>query len=177
MFGQTSGNALGFGLFPGFLLAHTDDLLNLQAHTVSVEAQFEQDRSQTAWGKHYSKPVTGLGFNFFNFNNDKTGIAFSVQGNVKFDLIQLKRSSFAFRCGAGIGYLSKRFDLQTNIRNQAIGSHLNGFMQTALIYEHRLEHSTTSIWSCPFSFFQWSASNAQFGFESSFSLYEIFPFR
>lgn len=126
---------------PGFLLAHVPYLKNIESHTVGAELQIELDQSNTRWGRHYNAPVTGFGVNYINFGRDETGWAVSLQGNIKFKLIEKEQGALSFRLGAGIGYLNRIFDEVNNLRNQAIGSHLNGFMQTALFYERQLANS------------------------------------
>jgi hypothetical protein len=129
---------------PGYLLAHTPTLKNLESHIFALESQIEFGQSHKEWAENYKHPVTGFGFNYFNFGREETGWAVSLQGTVKFNVVYFRKNALAVRFGAGVGYLSEMFDPETNLRNQAIGSHFNGFMQTAFMFEHPMARSDFS---------------------------------
>ena len=58
--------------------------------------------------------------------------------HAKLNVVSFKNSNLKFRMGAGLAYLTEKFDVYSNRRNQAIGSHLNGSMQFGLLYHHQL---------------------------------------
>jgi hypothetical protein len=128
-----NSNYVSASYTPGFLLAHRADIKNLAAHNYGFEVAYELDRTNTSWGSHYQKPSVGYGFLYYNLGKEETGHAFGGQAHVKLNVLKLGSSDLRFRAGAGLAYLTQKFDVETNRRNQAIGSHLNGSMQFGLI--------------------------------------------
>ena len=118
---------------PGFLLAHRADIKNLDAHNSGYQLNYETDRSESNWCESYKKPHTGFGLLYYNLGQEITGHALGVLTYVKIGIAQKRNTELAFRMGGGLAYLSKKFDVYENRRNQAIGSHLNGSMQFALL--------------------------------------------
>lgn len=131
---QSFNENASFGLMPGFLIAHRADLKNIETHMMGFEAQFDQLKENKEWSPYYNRPIWGLGLAYFHLGGPNTGGAFAVQTNLRFKVVNLGRSSFQFRMGTGLGYATKVFDVYANRRNQALGSHLNAFMQTAFLF-------------------------------------------
>lgn len=124
---------LSISATPGFLLAHRADIKNLASHNWGLDLSYEIDRSESYWGAHYKKPTIGYGALYYNFGTEITGHAFGGFTYIKMGVIQRKKVDIRFRMGAGLAYLSEKFDPLENRRNQAIGSHLNGTMQFGLV--------------------------------------------
>jgi hypothetical protein len=118
---------------PGFLLAHRADLLGLAAHNYGVELSYEQNKFNSTWGSDYKKPSVGYGVLYYNLGKEETGHAFGLLTHVKLNIATIGKSDIRFRMGAGLAYLTKKFGVYENRRNQAIGSHFNGSMQFGLI--------------------------------------------
>lgn len=118
---------------PGFLLAHRADIKNLAAHNWGVEVSHELDRTNTKWGSHYRTPTIGFGALYYNFGSSITGHALGGIAHMKFGILRTKKIDVRLRMGAGIAYLTEKFDPYENRRNQAIGSNLNGTMQFGLL--------------------------------------------
>ena len=118
---------------PGFILAHRADIKNLAAHNWGVEVSYELDRAHTKWGSHYKTPTIGFGVLYYNFRNAITGHALGGIAHMKFGILHTREMDVRLRMGAGIAYLTEKFDPYENRRNQAIGSNLNGTMQFGLL--------------------------------------------
>ncbi len=127
---------------PGFLLAHRADIKNLAAHNYGLELAYEKQMNESDWGKFYKNPVVGYGLLYYNLGKEETGHALGGMAHVKLQLFQIKSAKINFRMGAGIAYLSTKFDVYSNRRNQAIGSHLNGSMQFGLIANTPIRNGT-----------------------------------
>lgn len=138
VFGQQKRYISG-GVMPGFLIAHRADLKNLAAHNTAFELAYEIDASESNWGKNYAKPVIGYNLLVYNIGKEETGWAYGGLVTSKFQLIGTQKSALNFRMGAGLSYLTKKFEVPANRRNQAIGSHLNGSMQFVLLYNHLMQ--------------------------------------
>ncbi|MFT7591701.1 MAG: hypothetical protein ACI9UJ_001630, partial [bacterium] len=134
--------AIGFNYYPGFLVAHREDSKNLEAHTHGFELQISKQQSVQPWAKHYSKPEIYMGLLYMNLGNpDLTGNAFAAMPGFETSLKSFKHSEIRIRFSTGLAYLTKKFDIYTNRRNQAIGSHLNGVMQGFATWETRQENN------------------------------------
>ncbi len=118
---------------PGFLLAHRADIKNLASHNWGLDVSYEIDRSTSDWGGNYKKPTIGFGALYYSFGNETTGHAFGGVTHIKLGIVQKENLDIRFRMGAGLAYLTQKFDPFENRRNQAIGSHLNGTMQFGLV--------------------------------------------
>ena len=157
---QLSPASIGGGISPSFLLAHRPDLKNLASHNMGYELGFEQDFSNTNWGKLYNKPKLGYSVLVYNLGREETGWAVGGLLTTRFQLAGNNKSGLSFRMGAGLGYLTKKFETFDNRRNQAIGSHINGNLQFALLYRRSFKnyyiepgigiaHYSNAAWSMP----------------------------
>jgi hypothetical protein len=157
---QLSQASVGGGIAPSFLLAHRPDLKNLAAHNIGYEIGYEQDFSSSNWGQHYSQPNLGYSLLVYNLGKAETGWAIGGLLTTRFHLAGNSKNSLSFRMGAGLGYLTKKFETFDNRRNQAIGSHINGNLQFALLYRKTFKnyyiepgigiaHYSNAAWSMP----------------------------
>jgi hypothetical protein len=126
---------------PGFLLAHRADLKNLAAHNYGVDISIEKEKENSDWGSFYNKPSIGHGLLYYNLGKEQTGHAFGFLSHIKFNIISFRDVDVRFRMGAGLAYITKKFDVYENRRNQAIGSHLNGSMQFGLVARKELSNN------------------------------------
>lgn len=140
-----SASFLSASYTPGFLLAHRADIKNLAAHNYGLELTYEKDRTATGWGAEYKKPSVGYGVMYYNLGKEETGHAIGAQAHFKLNVLQIGSTDVRFRAGAGLAYLTKKFDVYTNRRNQAIGSHFNGSMQFGLVGHTPLRKSKDYI--------------------------------
>jgi len=141
---QTYNNYIAVGVTPGYLLAHRADIKHLAAHNFGVETSFEREVGYKDWASFYNKPTVGLGLLYYNLGREETGHAIGALFTTKFIIGNVGNSLLNFRMGAGLSYLSKRFDVYTNKRNQAIGSNLNGSMQFAMLMHSPLSVNNSS---------------------------------
>ncbi|MEZ4923212.1 MAG: acyloxyacyl hydrolase [Crocinitomicaceae bacterium] len=122
----------------GFVIAHHSNMIHLlQRDAHGIELNFsQQDRKQTAWSTLYRGAVRGLSFKFHDFGNPKElGYAYTMFGHTSFPLYQGPKFGFLdFRIGTGLAYLTRKFDPETNPKNNAIGSYLNGFVNLMFNY-------------------------------------------
>lgn len=138
-------NYVSVSYTPGFLLAHRADIKNLAAHNSGIELSFEQERKNSEWGDHYAHPSIGYGVLYYNLGREETGHAIGAMSHVKLKLFDIGKTQINFRMGAGMAYLTKKFDVYENRRNQAIGSHLNGSMQFGLIGNNKIRQGQDYI--------------------------------
>ncbi len=122
-------------VLPGFLIAHREYMANMEAHTYGIELAYSSDFS--GWkqmDEQYKHLRWGTGLTYFNMGNPQlNGNVYAWHIHVEANLKKRPHHQSALRFGSGIGYLNKPYDLNTNKKNKAIGSKLNGNMQ--IIYK------------------------------------------
>ncbi|MCB9246626.1 MAG: acyloxyacyl hydrolase [Flavobacteriales bacterium] len=138
-FSQNYRYHLGASALPGFLIAHTPDSKNLEAHTFGVEMQWTRRAiTERPWAREYKDPRIGLNLLYMDLGNpDLTGRVFCIGPNFESAIIKTDRDQLRFRAGSGFGYITRKFDPFENRRNQAIGSNLNALIQFRLSWTHR----------------------------------------
>lgn len=112
----------------GFFLTNSQILdylthQHLRAYEVYIEKKTDGSKQ---WQQEYKFPTIGLGFLTTDYQNKKhLGTAFSLYPYMKFNILQNESIRLDFHAGAGMAYLSKRFDAELNRKNVAIGSKIN----------------------------------------------------
>ena len=126
------------GVNGGFMLAHRLDIKHMAAHNYGVEFAYEKEVQNTHWGRYYNRPTIGYSLLYYDIGVDLAGSAWGGMAHIKFNPFNIGSQPVYFRVGAGLAYLTQRFDVYDNRRNQAIGSNLNGSMQFALMMHSAL---------------------------------------
>jgi hypothetical protein len=83
------------------------------------------------WQLENNKPDYGLSFSFIDFGNPAIlGQCYSLAPFVEIPYSKKEKASrLIMRIGWGVSYITKKFDIETNHKNIAIGSHWNAFVQ------------------------------------------------
>jgi len=105
------------------------------------------------WYYFYNYPTTAWGLLFYDLGNPtQLGYAVAFYPYLNLPLLNLQRFSFNIKMGAGLAYLSKKYDknlpYEADKNNLAIGSHLNGFLVLGANFELALSKSQSSMLSC-----------------------------
>jgi hypothetical protein len=128
----------------GFLIAHRANMAHLpERNNVGFELEFaQQDKSNTQWDQSYKHPQRGFSLMYQDFGNKEIlGHGYSIFGHTSFPIIQKEKFGFLdFRLGTGFAYVTKPYDLITNPKNIAIGSHLNGFVNLQFNYNKHFKY-------------------------------------
>src|SRR5688572_11725084 len=118
-------------MLPGFLIAHREYMANMEAHTFGFEVIYSSNF--TGWkavDSTYKHLRWGTGISYFNLGNrELNGDIYAWHMHVEANLKKRKNFQSTLRFGSGIGFLTKPYNLNTNRKNKAIGSNLNGNMQ------------------------------------------------
>src|SRR5690606_33030730 len=78
------------------------------------------------WHKAYKQPTFGiLGTFTYNGNREVIGQAIGVGAIVKLPFIVKNKWSFNARMSGGFAYLTRKFDIDSNPKNNSIGTHFN----------------------------------------------------
>lgn len=87
---------------------------------------FQQTDGRALWQSYYNYPEIGVSYCYSNLGNNKIlGSLHAIYPYIDFPFLRTKTWTIIFRFGVGCGYISNPFDLETNYKNSAIGSHIN----------------------------------------------------
>lgn len=101
----------------------------------------QQTTGKKDWQVTHRYPQWGLSFLYGNTGSKEyIGKMSSVYGYVNIPFVQSKRYSGNIKLGAGPGWVTKPFDINTNPKNTLIGTTLNVFINMSLINEFKLSN-------------------------------------
>ncbi len=122
--------AIGFHTNYGFILPHKLDFDALiTGHVPSFEFNYRYNYSGVKeWEKFYRLPNAGVTAQYFNFNNSKIGNAIGIAPYISFNLIKKQRISFQYRVATGLGYVSRKFNLDNNRKNLVVSTNFNSYV-------------------------------------------------
>ena len=111
----------------GFLMAHRSAMAHLVRYgTYGFELGYIKHLQSSAADQWYRHPAIGLSLEFRNFGYDEVlGQAISASYFFDHPIFQSPDFFVDFQYGTGLGYLTKIYDLEDNLTNNAIGSHFN----------------------------------------------------
>ena len=122
---------LQVNFLPGFLIAHREYMANMEAHTFGLELNYSSN--YTGWSQAdqgYKHFRWGTGLSYFNMGNrNLNGNVLAWHIHVEANLKKREKFQAVLKFGSGIGYLDRPYNLESNKKNKAIGSKLNGNMQ------------------------------------------------
>lgn len=127
----------------GYVMPHSNIMTHLtdNHHIGILEAEYNvQTDGSALWQAAYKKPRIGTSLLFAGLNHREIlGYAIAGYYHVDIPILQSKKTVFSGRIGAGLSYLTKRFDLKTNPKNTAIGSHINSTIAGNLNIKHNFK--------------------------------------
>lgn len=127
-----SQNSVSLRMDAGYLIAHRANMSHLvKGNCFGYELIFsDQQKEDTPSTIHFKSPVKGLSFRYNDFGyKEVLGAGFSIYPHMTLPLMQGGNSWFIdFRIGAGPSYITRKYNSETNKKNVAIGSHLNGIV-------------------------------------------------
>lgn len=85
-------------------------------------------------------PIVGVAAHCFNLGNQINGYSAGINAFYEAGVPLFHKLSLRARLAVGSGYLTQQFNIFSNPRNRAIGSHVNGFMQVTGYVEAPLSH-------------------------------------
>ena len=123
----------------GVMWAHRKNMLPLEALTQGIDLNFYLlSPAGNAWRKYYRSPRTGISLLYLDLGTPSAGKVLGILPFIEFKIMEKRTSDLHIRLGSGIGYVSKKWDLETNPHNKAIGSHLNANMRLHFIYHQQI---------------------------------------
>lgn len=112
----------------GFLIAHRPMVQPLQKNkTNAIELMLEQQTTgNKEWHHIYGFPKIGVSAAVWELGNpEKLGKSVTLMPYVSFPIVRKRWMDIDFKFGWGLGYIEKKFDVEYNYKNVAIGTHLN----------------------------------------------------
>ncbi len=149
-FAQFEGTVQGVSLTPkiGYVLPHRSTMQHLtQGHTYSIDvgAVWQYDGSKS-WHNHFNRPKFGFNANYTNFGfREVLGESYGIQSFLYLPFFRKNHWSFGSKMAAGVAYVSKKFHQQTNPKNNAIGSHLNGAVTLGVLLERQFKDWSSGL--------------------------------
>jgi hypothetical protein len=120
--------SLSFNYHYGFLLPEYSNLIYLaKAPLQSASLNLSKKTSgKNDWENLYHFPEYGLSLLYSTLGNDQVnGREIALFPFFRLNIVSGKKLCFYNETGLGLAYVTKRFDLENNYLNVAIGSHLN----------------------------------------------------
>ena len=131
----------------GFIIAHRPQLVPLQeAHVKGFEISVAKISSgEKEWQSKYLFPDYGITLAGFDLGSTSyLGKGIAAYPFIDFPLGKKSAGGLHFRFGMGLGYVGKTFDPKDNIKNAAIGTHLNGVIHFDLHFEKKISKRSGS---------------------------------
>lgn len=119
---------LGLNYHRGYNLPeYSSFLLKIDSPIQSLDLTISKETTgNTAWEQLFNYPEYGLSLFYSSLGNSKVfGNELALTYFFKICLLERYKFKLYNRIGIGLSYVSKRFDLETNPSNIAVGSHLN----------------------------------------------------
>ncbi|MDX9846130.1 MAG: acyloxyacyl hydrolase [Tenuifilaceae bacterium] len=136
----------GINLYWGYLQYHHQEMKILQeapARALELSLSTRGDGSRL-WHSFYCNPKYGISYKLMDLGSQSIlGYAHCFFPFIEIPITQ-QSSSFEidFRAGAGIGYMRKVYNPQTNHQNSAISTHINAYIDLGLLARVRVAKNT-----------------------------------
>ena len=128
----------------GFIFEHKSTIGNLvKGYIKGIEVDFVKPTTGSKnWHRENNFPEVGLSFNVIDFANPKQlGYCFALSPYIEIPLNKKERASRpVLRICWGVSYLTKKFDIDNNPKNIAIGSYLNTYVQWKILWHLNLSN-------------------------------------
>ncbi|MBU6324025.1 MAG: acyloxyacyl hydrolase [Bacteroidetes bacterium] len=129
--------------YGGFVFPHHEEMKRQEQHVVGLEASwYAKGTGYKGMDRHFWNPRLGGGLLFLRMGDSLNGIALGPHGFIEFNLKERSHSVTTMRCAGGIGYFSRPFSMDNNLRNRANGTRLNGLMQLQITRRQYLGKNT-----------------------------------
>lgn len=149
---------VGLNYFYGNIAQHSKDIAHLiTGHPTGFIASYNRKTyGLHEWERLYNYPDWGFSFLYHEGKNEFLGNNFGIYGHYNFYFFQRK---LVARIGQGIAYNTNPFDIETNKKNTAYGSHLLSGTYVTVNYQRALFKNITL--QAGFSLIHYSNGNAK----------------
>jgi hypothetical protein len=94
--------------------------------------------SNINWPRQYGYPRVGASIVFLDLGTPITGKVFGLLPFVEFKLTESRNQELNVRLSSGLGYVTRKWNLEENLLNKATGSHLNAAMRVHFMYHKKV---------------------------------------
>lgn len=132
----------------GILLAHHEIMKHIPT-AISFAGELSlyiHSRGKKSWQKAYNYPNYGLTLFVASLGNDSIlGKSIGLYPYIEFPFIRSNHFLFSGRLGAGLGYISKRYDKLINPKNVAMSTSLNALISFGLKATYMFKSNEISV--------------------------------
>lgn len=132
----------------GVLLAHRATMGHLiEHHTYGVEMGVVlQTNGKKQWHHDFNFPEISFNAFYNNPGNEEIlGHTMGVAGGIYLPFFRKNGWSFGAKFETGLSFVTKRFDLVNNPKDNAIGSHLNSMVRLGFRFEKQFAHQAIGL--------------------------------
>lgn len=146
----------------GMFYQHHFEMEPFNAHFPAFEASlYSKTFGQKEWEGLYNYPYIGVTFYHSNLGGfPELGKAYALYPFINYPLIGGDGSELTFKFGAGLAWITNKFDHIYNYKNFAIGSHLNAAINLSFEYRQRLSSRLIAVGSLGLTHFSNGATKS-----------------
>lgn len=113
-----------------------------------------QTKGENWWHKNFNYPSYGVGF-YKSFSNNYSvfGSPFAIYAFFEGTLFKIKKISFNYDYGAGVGYLNKHYNKYNNPKNDIASTYINYFLNIKLSLNYKISERFNASIGAHFSHF------------------------
>ncbi|MBN4072871.1 acyloxyacyl hydrolase [Crocinitomix catalasitica] len=102
---------------------------------------WQQYQDTSAMSERLKQPIRGISLSFIDFGyKEVLGLGFGLTQHLKFPVLAIGKNLFLdYSIGAGCGFITTHYDVETNPKNNAIGSNLNSRVDMEFSLTHYLK--------------------------------------
>lgn len=149
-FSQNTGSIVGIEskVKAGFLLPHRSVMHHLlQGHSFAFEGSYTfQTSGEKEWQQAFRFPRWGGTFFIADFGNpQQLGWSFGSYLFGELPIFRKNKIALMSKIGGGLGYVTKKYDLKENPKNNSIGSHLNSLIVIGMNLNYQFKQAELAL--------------------------------
>ena len=125
----------------GFIWNFSQEVSHLSnQHMPAFEIDFvKQTKGNKPWQQEYNYPQVGYSLYYFAFDPTKpVGNIVAVLAHAGKNFYKTKRSNLQWRLGFGTAYVEKRYDSETNLKNNVISERINFTLNGQMNFNYQI---------------------------------------
>ena len=134
----------------GMVLPHHEDMVYfVNDFSYGLDLNIGLTKYNQEWYQYLNYPEVGFGLFYNTFGNSQIyGEGITAYSYIQSNLVRGERFSLNTKVGAGLGYVTRPFNIESNPYNHVFGSHLNVFINMGVLAKYRI----SSHWSASLNF-------------------------
>ena len=131
----------------GAFYHHHFEMEHFNAHFPAFECSiYKGTFGEKEWEAAYNYPYIGLSFYHSGLGGfEEIGKGYALYPFINYPLLFGDRHMLSLKLGAGLGYLTRKFDHTENHYNFSIGSNLNAAVNISFEYRFKINKTVTSV--------------------------------